>query len=87
VSDPLLATEHSRRAWLRYLETGDPIHEILADAIWDAEKRGVEAALASLGNTTVAHDAAWLKDWLVLHDDKIDLEAFHDRVKEKLGRG
>jgi hypothetical protein len=84
---PLLASEASEGAYRRYLETGDSVREILADAVWQAERRGAAAALASLGNTTQMYDPAHLRDWLILHDDKVDLEEVMRRTNDRLGRG
>ena len=76
--EPLLASDASRQAMRRLTRGEVPAHEVLADAIWQAEERGFLAAtrvILSLGDATVDD----------LH--RVDKQALRRLIDKELGRG
>jgi hypothetical protein len=79
--EPILVSDASRKAMLRFAATNDPVHEILADAIYQAEQRGVRATLSALG---VFHDR--VNDALVVPSGRFPSEGLERKIKRELGR-
>lgn len=79
--EPILASQASRDANIRYLTTGDPAHEILADAIYRAEQRGVNATLAALNaRISLEHPEV-----VVPHSQYTSTE-LQEQINKELGR-